>query len=304
MKYASKLIFFVLTFLSLVASAYAQSPREQLNQMVQQLQKTPNDNVLRERIIKLAAGIKPAPAVPEIAIEFEGRAQFGFKNAKSEADYLAAAREYEKAVAAAPWVPGYYADLCTIYEKAIKFEDAKRNCEFYLVGLTDPAQMTDIKRRIAGLKYGMEQSSPSAVAERERKRNEEALANLDGSQWQGPVTPYCTRVFIEIRRGEVFIGSISVKPELRNCATASNFLGGRGLNHKTKLEGRRFDFSDIVSVGTVIGTISDDGESISLFTASAYPAYRYTIYTRVKDPRWSLGEAGPQWDQPPLIYRK
>ena len=36
----------------------------------------------------------------------------------------------KKAAAAAPWVPGYYADLCTIYEKAGKFEDAERYCGF------------------------------------------------------------------------------------------------------------------------------------------------------------------------------
>lgn len=37
MKSTSKLIIFVLTFLGLAASAYAQSPREQLQQMVEQL---------------------------------------------------------------------------------------------------------------------------------------------------------------------------------------------------------------------------------------------------------------------------
>jgi len=66
-KSTSKLIIFVLTLVALAASAYAQSPREQLQQMVEQLQKSPNDNALRERIIKLGAQIKPAPAIPEEA---------------------------------------------------------------------------------------------------------------------------------------------------------------------------------------------------------------------------------------------
>ena len=91
------------------------------------------------------------------------RAQFAFRSAKSEGDFLAAAQEYEKAVAVAPWVPGYYADLCTIYEKAGKFEDAKRHCGFYLIGLTDPAEITNVKRRIAGLEFGIEKAnSPQA----------------------------------------------------------------------------------------------------------------------------------------------
>ena len=160
----STINFLVLIFgLLLVNIATAESPHEQLQQMVEQLQKTPNDNALREKIIRLAPTLKPSPALPDAAITFEGRAQFAFKSAKSEDDFLAAAREYEKAVAAAPWVLGYYADLCTIYEKAGKFEDAKRHCGFYLIGLADPAQVTDVKRRIAGLEFGIEKAnSPQA----------------------------------------------------------------------------------------------------------------------------------------------
>lgn len=157
--------------------AHADPPREQLQQMVEQLQKTPNDNALREKIIRLAPTLKPSPALPDAAVTFEGRAQFAFRSAKSEDDYLAAAREYEKAVAAAPWVLGYYADLCTIYEKADKFEDAKRHCGFYLIGLTDPAQMTDVKRRIAGLEFGIEKaSSPQA-------REAELLQKVEGARF-------------------------------------------------------------------------------------------------------------------------
>src|SRR5688500_10514351 len=167
MKSTSKLIIFIFTFLALAATVYAQSPREQLQQMVEQLQKAPNDNALRERVIKLGAELNPAPAVSDEAIRYEGRAQFAFTNAKSADDYLAAAKEYEKAVAAAPWVQNYYSDLCKIYEKAGKFDDAKRNCGFYLIGLSDPAEMTDVKRRIAGLDFGIEKAA-SANAEAER----------------------------------------------------------------------------------------------------------------------------------------
>jgi hypothetical protein len=162
--------------------------------MVAQLQKTPTDNALREKIIKLARTMKPLPAVPDAAVAFEGRAQFAFRSAKSEGDFLAAAREYEKAVAVAPWVPGYYADLCTIYEKAGKFEDAKRHCGFYLIGLTDPAQMTDVKRRIAGLEFGIEK-----VAAEKRRTAEEAsspqaieaalLSKVEGARFVARNTP-------------------------------------------------------------------------------------------------------------------
>lgn len=169
MKSTIKLLALIFGVLVLAHTANAESPREQLKQMVEQLQKNSSDDALREKIIKLAQGLKPAPAVPEEAIEFEGRAQFAFTSAKAENDYLAAAKEYEKAISVAPWVSGYYSDLCTIYEKAGKFEEAKHNCEFSLVGLADSVQITDIKRRIAGLKYGIEQ-----------KTKEEEKKNIEG----------------------------------------------------------------------------------------------------------------------------
>ena len=179
---------FTINFLVLVVgmllanAASAESPREQLKQMVEQLQKTPGDNALREKIIKLALKLKPALALPDAAIAFEGRAQFAFKNAKSEDDFLAAAQEYEKAVAAAPWVSGYYADLCTIYEKAGKFEDAKRHCGFYLIGLRDAAQMTDVKRRIAGLEFGIEKSnSPEDRAAKQKSKDDDLVKRLEGA---------------------------------------------------------------------------------------------------------------------------
>ena len=53
MKSSRKLIILIFTLLALTASAYAQSPREQLQQMVEQLQKTPNDNAFHERPSRL-----------------------------------------------------------------------------------------------------------------------------------------------------------------------------------------------------------------------------------------------------------
>jgi len=180
MKLMMKLLALFFGVLMLANIANAESPREQLKQMVEQLQKTPNDNALREKIIKLAQKLKPAPAVPEEAIKYEGRGQFRFNNAKSEQDYVDAAKEYEQAVQSAPWVSGYYSDLCTIYEKAGKFAEGKRNCEFALLSITDPALIMEIKRRIAGLEVGIEISSPAAIAERKRKEGEELFRKYSG----------------------------------------------------------------------------------------------------------------------------
>ena len=180
MKPTSKIVIFILAILTSMASAQAQSPSEQLSQMVEQLQKTPTDSALREKIIKLAQTVKPAPAVPEEAQRREGRAKFAFKSAKSNDDYLSAAREYEEAVRVAPWIPGYYSDLCTIYEKAEKYVEAKRNCEISLIAATDPAQVNEIKQRIAGLEFGIEKANSPQAREERRKAEERLRPSVEG----------------------------------------------------------------------------------------------------------------------------
>lgn len=82
METIGKLLLFVFALFVLAASAYAQSPREELQQMVEQLQKTPNDHALREKIIKLAAEIKPAPEIPEEAERHMAYGTAAFTGAK------------------------------------------------------------------------------------------------------------------------------------------------------------------------------------------------------------------------------
>ena len=58
---------FIVLFLALVTtlvSAQETNSSEQLMQWVGQLQKSPTDRALREKIIKLALESQPAPAVP------------------------------------------------------------------------------------------------------------------------------------------------------------------------------------------------------------------------------------------------
>lgn len=186
MKITSQLFIAAFAFLALATSAHALTPREQLSQMVQQLQKTPGDDALREKIIKL--GMRIRPAVPDAAEKYEGRAKFAFKNAKSTADYADAAREYEKAVQTAPWIPGYYSDLCTIYEKAGQYADAKRNCEVYVKTLVDRSQISETKQRIAGLEFGIEKVKQQAVDTPEA-REAALLQKVAGARFVARNTP-------------------------------------------------------------------------------------------------------------------
>lgn len=169
-------------------SAYAQSPREQLQQMVEQLQKTPDDNALRERIIKLGAEIKPAPAIPDEAVQLEGRAQAAFSNARSKADFALAVQEYEKAVAIAPWIVGYYLDLCTIYEKAGVSLEAQRNCQLALLGEQETNERVALKRRIAGLGLLAERFSESSLR---GNYHYPFQPGIDATKWPSGVRYFC-----------------------------------------------------------------------------------------------------------------
>lgn len=71
-----------------VATAQDSSnPREQLKQYVSDLQKSPDDQALREKIIKLVLTLDPKPATTEDAERFMARGAAAIKDAKVEGDF-------------------------------------------------------------------------------------------------------------------------------------------------------------------------------------------------------------------------
>src|SRR5688500_2843557 len=170
MKSTSKLIIFFITCFALTASAYAQTPREELKQMFEQLQKTPKDNALREKIVKLAVEIKPAPAIPEEAERRMARGGAAFKSATPASDYQDAVKEFEQATLAAPWYGDAYFNLGVAQDKAGNYEDALRSLK--LAKLASP-DGKEIKALIYEVEYRNEKAnSPEARAERAREAAE------------------------------------------------------------------------------------------------------------------------------------
>lgn len=178
MNSTGRLIVFTLTLLVLAASAFAQPAREQLDQMVEQLQKTPNDTALREQIIRLAQEIKPAPALPDESLRREGRGNAAFRKATEAADYIAAAREFEAASLAAPWVAGYYSDMCTAYEKGGALREAAHSCRLYSIALTDGKDAREAKLRTAGIEYEAEKYSGYAL--QKLNQSKKPFSNVTG----------------------------------------------------------------------------------------------------------------------------
>jgi len=183
MKTIGKLITLIFTLLVLAASAYAQTPRDELKQMVEQLQKTPNDNALREKTIKLATEIKPAPAIPEEAERHMAYGTAAFTGAKSVADYKEAAKEFKQATLAAPWYGDAYFNLGVAQDKAENYEAALRSLK--LAQLASP-EVKEIKALIYEVEYRKEANAPEAAAARQREKDEALIKSLDGAVFVGP----------------------------------------------------------------------------------------------------------------------
>ena len=133
MKRTTHIIIFAIALFAFMASAHAQSPREQLNQMVEQLQKTPTDNALREKIIKLTREVKPAPAVPEEARRPLVRGNAVMSDAKGADEYARASKLYEEAILIAPWWGDPYFNLAKAQELKQDYEGAIQSLKFFLL---------------------------------------------------------------------------------------------------------------------------------------------------------------------------
>lgn len=171
MKSTTKLIIFVFTFLALAASAYAQSLREQLQQMVEQLQKTPNDNALRERIIKLAKEVKPPPAINETAERHLARGRAAFKSATIPGDYTDAAREFSESALAAPWLHDAYYNLAVAQDKAGQYEAAMQSLKLATLAADTAEDAKASRELLYEVEYRKERSK--AEAEKAAKAKDE-----------------------------------------------------------------------------------------------------------------------------------
>lgn len=193
MKLAMKLLalFFGVMMLSNLANAV--SPREQLRQLVRQLQNSPNDNALREQIIKLAIRITPAPTMPDEAERHIARGTEAFKEAKSTADYQAAVQEFQQATLAAPWSADTYFNLGLAQDKAEDFEASLRSLK--LAQLASPGSK-DIK----DLYYKVEYQRDKAPEQKAAAAMEQNTREIMASQENFPE-------LINKLRGAVFVGN-------------------------------------------------------------------------------------------------
>lgn len=257
MKPAGKFTIFVFTFVALAASANAQSPREQLQQMVEQLQKTPSDNALRERIIKLGTEIKPAPAIPEEAVRRMARGAAAFKSATSAVDYQDAAKEFEQTVLAAPWFADAYFNLGVAQDKAGNYEAALRSLK--LAQLASP-DSKEIKALIYEVEYRHEKLNDVSARLGEPFRME-MQGFRAGNRW------FCFAKY-DIKDGRferwvVFDGTTAkmVSVKWRNGTTTPTIDTGDPLN-PDRTAPRQFWYYGMTQ--NIVYTISPDGQLVTV----------------------------------------
>jgi tetratricopeptide (TPR) repeat protein len=140
------------------------SQRDQLQQLTAQLQQSPGDQALREKIIALALALNPKPATPDAATMAEGAAVYAFTHAQANSDYSDAAKEYEKALLLAPWLAADYFNCGVAYEKAGENKEAIRSFKLYLVAAPDAEDAQVVKMRIGGLQYAAQKAEDAAQA--------------------------------------------------------------------------------------------------------------------------------------------
>ena len=171
MKFTIK--FFALLFgvLMLANAANAESPRVQLKQMVEQLQANPADDALREKIIKLARKIKPAPAMPEEARRSFVEGNTITRTAKDAKEQQLAVDSFKEALKMAPWWGDAYYNLAVVQELAGQLDDSEKSLQFYLLTNPGEKEAREAQDRI----YALDAKKKLDAQEQAAKTNEKAV---------------------------------------------------------------------------------------------------------------------------------
>ena len=112
--------------------AYSADPAgEQLAQYVSELGRNPNDAALREKIIRHAQAMEPAPAVPEEA-KGHGTRKIAFEAAKTDADFKKAVLNCRRPPTR-PWLAAAYYNLGLAQERAGDLGGAIGSFRLYLL---------------------------------------------------------------------------------------------------------------------------------------------------------------------------
>ncbi len=175
---------------SFASNAQTVTPQQVLQQYVSDLQRSPDDTALREKIIKHVQAMRRAPAIPEEARRYfiEGNALL--KAAKNEKGYELAIDAYRQCLLIAPWWGEANYNFAIALELANRFDSSVNALKLYIA--TGPGEDESRKAQDRIYEIGakkiiatreQEESSPQAVAAREQNKFEDWLRKLDGRRY-------------------------------------------------------------------------------------------------------------------------
>lgn len=192
-------------------------PRGQLQQYVSQLQNAPDNEALREKIIKLAQTIKPEPAIPEEARRHFVIATTLAKDAKSPADFKSAADEYSKALLVAPWWAEAYWNQAIALQGAEKYDSAKQAIHLYLETNPKADDARAAQDRLYVIEAKEKEKENQAVAQQQTAQptpkrelqGDDLIASLDGAVYEYVAGRGGMRTTYTIRGHQVYAESWS-----------------------------------------------------------------------------------------------
>ena len=286
--------------MSLIVSVVSAQTGE-LQSPLDQLKKTPTDNALREKVIKLAVTTKPA--LPKDAERHMVRGGVAFKDAKTVSEYQDAVTEFQAAVDAAPWYGDAYFNLGVTLDKAGRFTDALAALKWAQMASPDAK---DIETLIYEVEYRNEKvNSPAAKQAAEqaaRQAASEANAKRFDGEWttdfhsKSGLTDHQT---FRISHSSLTAWTVTKWDQIDNGPTSQN--NPKFSNFRFEGEALIFNYQqgiaypdhfDVHLTWEVTATLNESGSELSL-------SYRPTPFpTAEREANWKDWHRG----EPPIPY--
>jgi len=147
--------------LSLAASA---SPRDELKAVIEAVKKSPDETALREKAIRLAAALKPAPSIPEEARKAMVKGAVFQKESKGPDGLKKAVAALREATRLAPWWADAYYNLSVVQELSQDYRGAETSLKLFLLAAPE-SETRDGKDRL----YALEAKAELATGAAEEK---------------------------------------------------------------------------------------------------------------------------------------
>jgi tetratricopeptide (TPR) repeat protein len=219
-------VLMLMLLITIISNVHAQTPQETLAQYISDLQKNPNDNAMREKIIRHVQTMSPAPAVPEETERFMARGTAATKNAKDANDFKDAVKEFEKATLSAPWLSSAYYNLGIARDKAGMYADATTSLKLYLLASPNAIDAKPVKNLIYEIEYKQEKAAKDKI-ETERRQQalkaeedvralqqkvDEFYRRCDGKRyvwhWDEPIDSQSVDETADLRGRRIILGSV------------------------------------------------------------------------------------------------